>query len=912
MRKRVAVRATGGNQPLLNAIDVESFTTEAQCELGGLGQPVFIADSVFMGLEYPAARNEVIDNAKAKPPGAGFSVALRHLPGKTLTQNFLESKTAVLGVGKEGAVERAFAKYIAKIRIPPRTNVHYNSWYDIRQDKMSTEAFLETFAGFKKNLRDKYGVRMDSFVPDDGWQDRSSIWEINAKLFPKGFGELAAGLKAGGSCLGLWHPLTACKGNLDMEWCQAHGYETDKAGSHLCLSAPNHNRQLREVMTRQVKEYGINYFKHDFNSFACDGEGHGHLPKSEYGFEANVDAYIEFLKLFRQLNPDIFLNCTGGMWLSPWWLMHCNTVWRGASDTGYEKLYPFVDQRAQAISYVDGVLYDNFVTRRYQFPISALMVHGIVYGQLHMLGGKEEPLESWTDNAVWAVSLGLMMKELYITPSLLSDAHWDVLGKCLQWAEANKDVLVETQMIGGNPHAGEAYGYKHAVGNRTILFLRNPSLCGKDVSFDLAPPDGDATPRLVEVVYPLRKTLSRSADPRHSWSITLEPNGIMVIEAFPASEIKRPIVEGCAYSIVSQSEKEFVFDLIGWPTTLKVSCASKIKEVLVDNEVRPVNGASEATISLAATPASLQELRVEDLSGAEAPLKNLVRATLPADAKEGKFCLICEKTAGVLPLSKITVNGKPAKTNALTGDRWKTFIIPLDAQTNEISWNIEVAARPKVPFASKSFVMSSYAAAKGQRPAKRVTVRLSEMARPATVESAGPPAPALPTPFATQMPCFAQVQPPREVKTIPPGGFGKITQADLRTIKAARLHFAVFGANDEEQYRNKPVTLNGVEIGILPPNPRHRLDDWVERVMEIPKDNWAGIAANNVITVANCGGDCFKFGDVALAVQLADGSWVESNQDTGIYCSGPGWLYSEGTFLTKNRSPEIKLSLPVK
>ena len=39
-----------------------------------------------------------------------------------------------------------------------------------------------------------------------------------------------------------------------------------------------------------------------------------------------------------------------------------------------------------------------------------------------------------------------------------------------------KDVLVETQMILGNPHKGEVTGYKHAVGDRTIVFIRNPSL----------------------------------------------------------------------------------------------------------------------------------------------------------------------------------------------------------------------------------------------------------------------------------------------------------------------------------------------------------------------------------------------------------------------------------------------------
>jgi hypothetical protein len=257
-----------------------------------------------------------------------------------------------------------------------------------------------------------------------------------------------------------------------------------------------------------------------------------------------------------------------------------------------------------------------------------------------------------------------------------------------------------------------------------------------------------------------------------------------------------------------------------------------------------------------------------------------------------------------LPLSKITVNGKDAKPKILQGDLWKAFIVPLDAPTNEIAWSVQVTARPKVPFAAKSFVMSTCASARRPIATKRVTVRL--------VESASPAAHLLPTPFAAQRADFMQIQPPREVQTAPAGGFARITQADLKTIKAARLHFGIFGVNEEEQYRNKPVTFNGVEIGILPTNNKHSVDQWEEKTIEIPKDKWGLIAANNVITVAGCGGDCFKIMDLALAVQLPDGTWAESNHDSNVYCGvGPGWLYFEGAPFTNNKSPDIKLALPV-
>ena len=121
----------------------------------------------------------------------------------------------------------------------------------------------------------------------------------------------------------------------------------------------------------------------------------------------------------------------------------------------------------------------------------------------------------------------------------------------------------------------------------------------------------------------------------------------------------------------------------------------------------------------------------------------------------------------------------------------------------------------------------------------------------------------------------------------------------------------MFGANPEEHYANKPLTLNGESIGILPPNNRYACDQLQERVMEIPAAALKAIAGDNTLTIANCGGDCFKFCQAILAVQLADGTWVESNCDGTVYCTGgAGWPHFEGT-LFQDKSPEVKLSLPV-
>jgi hypothetical protein len=445
------------------------------------------------------------------------------------------------------------------------------------------------------------------------------------------------------------------------------------------------------------------------------------------------------------------------------------------------------------------------------------------------------------------------------------------------------------------------------VGDRSIVFVRNPSLRPQKATIDFAPPEGNAARRLVEIVYPYRKLLARDADPAQPIEIALGPNEMLAIEAVPASALSRPVIEGCRYAVVAESPKEWVLDVIaeaGQQVSAKVVSPVPIAEVLVDNARQAVPRGKEAALSLT-MPVGSQPLSVEDVSGRDAPLKNKARVTLPEGLAVGRFFLVCEGATSALPLSPITVNGKPVKTDSLTGDRWKTFIVPLEGLTSTVAWEVRVSARPATPFAPKSFVMGSYAAAKRPLGVRRVTLRLTE--------ALGPARPSLPTPCAAQKADLVEVQSPREVQTVPPGGPSPLAGADLKSAKAARLHLAVFGANPEDRYANKPVTLNGVAIGTLPPNARYATDQWVEQVMEIPADKLRAIAAENVVVVANCGGDCFKVGDVALAVQRPDGTWVESDRPSIVYCScgsGGGWPHHEGVGFSE-QSPPIKLTLPV-
>ena len=64
-------------------------------------------------------------------------------------------------------------------------------------------------------------------------------------------------------------------------------------------------------------------------------------------------------------------------------------------------------------------------------PVSGLMIHGIIKGRLNFLGGKDESLDSFTNEVMMYFGRGVMMWELYVSPDLLSDNEWNAIASLL-------------------------------------------------------------------------------------------------------------------------------------------------------------------------------------------------------------------------------------------------------------------------------------------------------------------------------------------------------------------------------------------------------------------------------------------------------------------------------------------------
>ena len=154
---------------------------------------------------------------------------------------------ASLGVfedGPQSQMRRSFAQYLELARGRPFGQVlHYNSWYDLRNPScsdakcfshaMTERSILERLEAFNGNLTRWGGHALDAFLLDDGWDNADSLWEVDTKHFPSGFGPLVAAAQHWGTRMGVWmSPFGGygAAGGRRIRFGASHGFERSTRG----------------------------------------------------------------------------------------------------------------------------------------------------------------------------------------------------------------------------------------------------------------------------------------------------------------------------------------------------------------------------------------------------------------------------------------------------------------------------------------------------------------------------------------------------------------------------------------------------------------------------------------------------------------------------------------------------------
>jgi hypothetical protein len=215
-----------------------------------------------------------------------------------------------------------------------------------------------------------------------------------------------------------------------------------------------------------VRQYGVNMFKFD-----GVGRALGTVPGSQFGND--FEAAIQLIDDLRVEKPDIFINLTTGTWPSPFWLQYADSIWRGGSDHDFIK-QEIGSMRQRWITYRDADTYKGIVQKGPLYPLSSLMLHGLIYAK-NAKGLDADPQDDFTAEVHDYFGTGTELQEMYVTPSLLSQKNWDTLAEAAKWSCRNADVLFDTHWIGGDPAKFEVYGWASWTPAKGILVLRNPS-----------------------------------------------------------------------------------------------------------------------------------------------------------------------------------------------------------------------------------------------------------------------------------------------------------------------------------------------------------------------------------------------------------------------------------------------------
>ena len=428
------------------------------------GSPL-TAGSWFFGFEHPLAVSTAGRRAR--------SALARELPlrsGQTI------GYSSVVGAARDGQLRRDFLAYIERERARPYAPfLHYNSWYDLGYfTSFDESAALAVIEAFGRELHEKRGVVLDSFLFDDGWDDHR-FWGFHAG-FPRGFAPLADATARYGAAPGVWLSPWGGYGKPRQErlaFAREQGFETNENG--LALSGPVYYRRFREVCLEFLRKYRVNQFK-------LDGTGSSTTVVPGSAFGSDFEAAIALIRDLRAEKPGLYVNLTTGTYPSPFWLRHADSIWRGGEDHDFAGVG---SARQRWITYRDADTFSGVVQRGPLFPLNSLMLHGLIFAK-HARDLDADPGGDFRAEIRSYFGSGTQLQELYVTPALLSPADWDAVAEAAQWARASAPTLADTHWVGGDPARREVYGWAAWSPGRGILTLRNPAPRRQTLEVDAA------------------------------------------------------------------------------------------------------------------------------------------------------------------------------------------------------------------------------------------------------------------------------------------------------------------------------------------------------------------------------------------------------------------------------------------
>lgn len=479
--------------------------------------------------------------------------------------------SAVVGLMAPGQARRSFLAYSERERaVAWRAFPIYNSWYELNIDRnnsptyaghMTSAMCTEVVNEWHSKLYAAHGANIQAFVWDDGW-DEYGTWTFN-RNFPNGFTEPDQAARVSGAGTGAWlGPVGGYGTSGDLR----RSYWSSKGGMQ--LSNPAYYQTFLSACRNMIDNYDFRFFKLDGISAQFSSVG----PDAGYTGEENAEGIINIIREVRKMRPDMFFNTTVGTWASPFWFHFTDAVWRQEAD--YSTVGNQGDDRERWITYRDHLVYRNFVQNSPLCPINTLMTHGVILTTRGDVS-KTMDYDGILREIRCAFACGSGMVELYTDRALLNSINggrlWADIAECINWQNANADVLPDIHWVGGNPWDGSranVYGWASWNGRKATLALRNPAASARTFEFTMREvleiPDYVTSPIYLRPSFAVQGELdgvemNTAIDLDKRISVTLPASSVFV---FDGSHEKYSGIDGVAAGIPEAADGR-VFDLMG-------------------------------------------------------------------------------------------------------------------------------------------------------------------------------------------------------------------------------------------------------------------------------------------------------------------------------------------------------------
>ena len=535
MRKSLKLEA---GECLVNEIHVESLALRGahRYRFGGFGQPLFMDDELFMGLEYPAGYNTL---------RKGGEIVLKHYPGR---RGRIESKKAVLGVCPNTVNNRVrdwFLKYLDRNRARPVRGFFHAYWMlrmpflpDGYRGK-GLRLFKEmTYWAFdqSRDLYARHGIPVHAIcnVANQAWVVPQSVMgekPETEQFLPLRQIRREARQKIGAQ-MGFHVNTAGGRKSLDHAWFRKHFDMIEDR--YYCLADPRVKRELKKNLLHLLTKYDAAWFYFDWlwwkTSWECSKPDHrGHLVGVKYSREAITDSFIEIATALRKANPDVVLTdiqCE----LSPWLVLHAESLWDVVGEG-----HVFTHQQADSCM-------RNWSRRYMVYPLNSI---DHAHEMLPDVTPRGKRRSVWNrielEHVLWSHLRGAQFQAIFFPKHLTPKGRED-FAMALKWANAHADILLGNgACILGDTNKDQVHGYSHFTPeNVGIIGIRNPALWSKErVKLTLDEHalfhKRDGVEHSARIVFPYREALPRRYKYGDVLELEVQGGQMLVLEIEPVA-----------------------------------------------------------------------------------------------------------------------------------------------------------------------------------------------------------------------------------------------------------------------------------------------------------------------------------------------------------------------------------------